>query len=35
MSLFDAENDDTRDAIDFFNRLSDEERALIVSDPEP
>ena len=35
MSLFDSDIEETRAAIDFFNNLSDEERALIVSDLNP
>lgn len=35
MSLFDVENGDTRASIEFFNSLTDEERALIVSDLNP
>ncbi len=35
MSLFDSDIEETRAAIDFFNELTDEERALIVSDLNP
>lgn len=35
MSLFDPDIEDTKASIEFFNSLSDEERALIVSDLNP
>ena len=35
MSLFDPDIEDTKASIEFFNTLSDEERALIVSDLNP
>lgn len=34
-SLFDADAEDVRESVEFFNSLSDEERALIVSDLNP
>ena len=35
MSLFNVEDEEIKETIDFFNNLTDEERALIVSDLNP
>ena len=35
MSLFNLEDEEIKETIDFFNSLTDEERALIVSDLNP